>query len=96
MKTMSKILFAPVIAVMWFLVKAGSVITYFSGLILGILSAIFGIVSIIFFATGNIHNGLIGIVITYLLCPYGIPMFLIMTMGAIQKMRVDLQGRIYG
>lgn len=96
MKTLLKIIFAPVIAVMWILIKIGSLITYISGLALGIASGIFGVISIIFLLIGSTQNGLIGLVIAYLLSPYGIPMFTILLLGIIQKVRFNLQEAIYG
>jgi len=96
MKTLLKIIFAPVIAVMWILIKIGSLITYISGLALGVVSGIFGVISVIFLLTGSTQNGLIGLVIAYLLSPYGIPMFTILLLGIIQKVRFNLQEAIYG
>ncbi len=96
MKTAMKILFAPVVALMWLAVKIGAAITYISGLALGIASVIIAAISIVYMLMGTVRNGLIGLVIAYLLSPYGIPMFTIMLLGIIQRARVDLQNRIYG
>lgn len=96
MKTAMKILFAPIIALMWLAVKIGAAITYISGLALGIASGIIAFISIVYMLTGTVRNGLIGLVIAYLLSPYGIPMFTIMILGVIQKIKVNLQDRIYG
>ncbi len=96
MKTAIKILFAPIIALMWLAVKIGALITYISGLALGIASGIIAAISIVYMLTGTVRNGIIGLVIAYLLSPYGIPMFTIMLLGIIQRARVDLQNRIYG
>lgn len=96
MKTTAKILLAPIMALMWIAVKLGSIITYISGLALGIISGIIALISIAYMFTGSVWNGIIGLVIAYLLSPYGIPMFAIMTLGVIQRIRVNLQNRIYG
>ena len=96
MKTAMKILFAPIIALMWLAVKIGVAITYISGLALGIASGIIAFISIVYMLTGTVMNGLIGLVIAYLLSPYGIPMFTIMILGVIQKIKVNLQDTIYG
>lgn len=96
MKTAVKILLAPIMALMWVAVKLGSMITYISGLALGVISGIIALISIAYMFTGLIQNGIIGLVIAYLLSPYGIPMFVIMALGVIQRTRVNLQNRIYG
>ena len=96
MKTAVKILLAPIMALMWVAVKLGSMITYISGLALGVISGIIALISIAYMFTGSIQNGVIGLVIAYLLSPYGIPMFAIMALGVIQRTRVNLQNRIYG
>ncbi len=95
MKTAMKIIFAPIMALMWIVLKMGVCITYISGLALGIISGIIAIISIAYIFTGTITNGFIGLVIAYLLSPYGIPMFTIMILGVIQRARVNLQSCIY-
>lgn len=96
MKTIMKILFAPVIALMWLAIKAGIAITYILGVALGIISGIFAIIGIAYLFIGSAANGVTGLVIAYLLSPYGIPMFTIMILGVIQKIKVNLQDKIYG
>ena len=95
MKILLKILFAPIMAVMWLVVKAGVAIGYISSLALGIVSVIIALISVVYLLTGGITNGLIGLVIAYLVSPYGIPMFAIMMLGAVQKIRLGLQDCIY-
>lgn len=95
MKILLKILIAPVIAVMWFVVKAGVAISYVSSLALGIISVIIALISVVYLLTGGITNGLIGLVIAYLASPYGIPTFAVMTLGLIQRIRNKLYDCIY-
>ena len=95
MKTAMKIIFAPIMALMWIVVKMGVCITYISGLALGITSGTIAVISIAYMLTGLVINGIIGLIIAYLLSPYGIPMFTIMILGVIQRARVNLQSCIY-
>ena len=95
MKILLKILFAPIMALMWIAIKAGVVFTYISGLVLGIVSGIIALISIVYLLTGGITNGLIGLVIAYLVSPYGIPTFAVMILGVVQKIRLGLQDCIY-
>ena len=95
MKILLKILFAPIMALMWIAIKAGVVFTYISGLALGIVSGIIALISIVYLLTGGITNGLIGLVIAYLVSPYGIPTFAVMILGVVQRIRLGLQDCIY-
>lgn len=96
MKILLKILCAPVMALMWIAVKIGAAIAYISGLALGIASGIIAFISIVYMLTGTVRNGLIGLVIAYLLSPYGIPMFAIMMLGVVNRIRDNLKYVIYG
>ena len=95
MKILLKILFAPIMALMWIAIKAGVVFTYISGLALGIVSGIIALISIVYLLTGGITNGLIGLVIAYLVSPYGIPTFAVMILSVVQRIRLGLQDCIY-
>lgn len=96
MKTIMKILCAPVMLLMWIVIKLGIAITYVSGLALGIISGIIAVISVVYIFTGARVNGIIGLVIAYLLSPYGIPMFAIMMLGVIHRIRENLKYIIYG
>lgn len=96
MKILLKILCAPVMVLMWIAIKIGVAITYVSGLALGIASGIIAVISIVYMFTGARVNGWIGLVIAYLLSPYGIPMFTIMMLGVLHRIRENLKYVIYG
>lgn len=96
MKILLKILCAPVMVLMWIAIKIGAAITYVSGLALGIISGIIAVISIVYMFTGARVNGLIGLVIAYLLSTYGIPMFTIMMLGVLHRIRENLKYVIYG
>ena len=95
MRTILKILCAPVMAVMWLVIRAGVAVAYVSGLILSIISAIFVLIGIVYIFTEGIAKGLIGFAIAYLLSPYGIQMFVIMILGLIQRIRENMKYYIY-
>ncbi len=96
MKILLKILCAPVMVLVWIAIKIGAAIAYISGLALGIISGIIAVISIVYMFTGAMVNGLIGLVIAYLLSPYGIPMFTIMMLGVVNRIRENLKYVIYG
>ncbi len=95
MKTLLKIIFAPVIFILWILIKTVSIFTYISGLALGIVSGITAVISLVYFMTGSVSNAIAGLILAYLLSPFGIPLFVIMLLGAVQKFKYKLQDEIY-
>ena len=96
MKILLKIIFAPVIFILWILIKIASVFTYISGLALGIISGITAVISLVYFMTGSVSNAIVGLILAYVLSPYGLPFFVIMILGVIQNFKYKLQDGIYG
>lgn len=95
MKTLLKIIFAPVIFILWILIKLASIFTYISGLALGVASGITAVISLIYLMTGSVSNAIVGLILAYLLSPYGLPLFVIMILGVIQNFKYKLQDGIY-
>lgn len=95
MKTLLKIIFAPVIFILWILIKIASIFTYISGLALGVASGITAVISLIYLMTGSVSNAIVGLILAYLLSPYGLPLFVIMILGVIQNFKYKLQDGIY-
>lgn len=95
MRTILKILCAPIMVLMWLVIKAGVAVTYVSGLILSFISVFFALIGTVYLFTEGIAKGLIGFVIAYLLCPYGLPMLVIMILGLIQRIRENMKYYIY-
>ena len=96
MKTILKIIFAPIMLVLWLFIKLASLITLVSGMALGVLSDVAVIVSLVYLFKGSVSNAIIGIILAFLLSPYGIPLLIIKTLGAVQRFKYKLQYGIYG
>ena len=96
MKTLLKIIFAPVVFMLWILIKIASVFTYISGLVFGTISGIVTIISLVYLMTGSVSTAIAGLILAYLLSPYGIPLFVIMILGVVQNFKYKLQDGIYG
>ena len=96
MKILLKIIFAPVILILWILIKMVSIFTYISGLALGIVSGITAVISLVYLMTGSVSNAIVGLILAYLLSPFGIPLFAIMLLGTVQNFKYKLQDGIYG
>ncbi len=91
MKLLLKILISPVLLLMKLITLMGSAVIYISGMALGIVSGIIAVIGLVYIVTGSVSNGIIGLVIAYLLSPYGIPMLVIMLLGAVQRTRENLK-----
>lgn len=96
MKILLKIIFAPVIFILWILIKIASIFTYISGLALGIVSGITAVISLIYLMTGSVSNAIAGLILAYLLSPYGLLLFIIFLLGIAQNFKYKLQDGIYG
>ena len=96
MKILLKIIFAPVILILCILIKMVSIFTYISGLALGIVSGITAVISLVYLMTGSVSNAIVGLILAYLLSPFGIPLFAIMLLGTVQNFKYKLQDGIYG
>ena len=96
MRFLLKILFAPIIAVL-------AVVIWFSAFVLSLSSAIFGIAGgvlgffgvVILFAD-SVKNGIIMLVLAFLVSPYGLPMLAAWLLGQLQRLRYAVQDKIYG
>ena len=96
MKILLKIIGFPIVTALWLLTKAASIFTYISGLVLGITSGIAAVIGIGYLVTGAVKNGIIGLILAYLMSPYGIPLFAIILLGVMQKTCLTLRGKLYG
>lgn len=91
MKLLLKILISPVLLLMKLITLMGSAVIYISGMALGIVSGIITVIGLVYILTGSVSKGIIGLVIAYLLSPYGIPMIAIILLGAVQRTRERLK-----
>ncbi|MDD3228326.1 MAG: CD1845 family protein [Oscillospiraceae bacterium] len=96
MRFLLKILFAPIIAAL-------AVVTWFFAFLLSLSSVAFGIAGgilgffgvVILFAD-SVKNGIIMLVLAFLVSPYGLPMLAAWLLGQLQKLRYAVQDKIYG
>ena len=96
MKFVLKILFAPVIAVLVVLVSALALILNLSAWVFGIASTILGILGLAVLLIDNAANGVIILVIAFLVSPIGLPMLAAWMLGQIQRFRYFIQDAVYG
>ena len=96
MKFVLKILFAPVIAALVVLVSALALILNLSAWVFGIASTILGILGLAVLLLDNAANGVIILVIAFLVSPIGLPMLAAWMLGQIQRFRYFIQDTVYG
>ena len=96
MKFVLKILFAPVIAALVVLVSALALILNLSAWVFGIASTILGILGLAVLLLDNVVNGVIILVIAFLVSPIGLPILAAWMLGQIQRFRYFIQDAVYG
>lgn len=96
MKFVLKILFAPVIAALVVLVSALALILNLSAWVFGVASTILGILGLAVLLLDNAANGVIILVIAFLVSPIGLPMLAAWMLGQIQRFRYFIQDAVYG
>ena len=96
MKFVLKILFAPVIAALVVLVSALALILNLSAWVFGIASTILGILGLAVLLLDNVVNGVIILVIAFLVSPIGLPMLAAWMLGQIQRFRYFIKDAVYG
>ena len=95
MKFVLKILFAPIIAVLVVLVSALALILNLSAWVFGVASTILGILGRAVLLLDNAANGVIILVIAFLVSPIGLPMLAAWMLGQIQRFRYFIQDAVY-
>ena len=96
MRLILKILVAPIIVVLTLFVWICSGLLYCSSFILGLAGTVLGILGVLVLLTGAVTNGIIVLVMAFLVSPFGIPMAAAWLIGKIQDLRYTIQDKVYG
>ena len=91
-----KILMAPVIQSLTLFVWICVGIVYVSGLVLGLISMVVALLGVAVLITYSLQNGIILLVIAFLISPYGLPMAAIWLLGKVQDLKFIIQDLVYG
>ena len=86
-----KILMAPVILSLTLFVWICVGIVYVSGLVLGLISMVVALLGVAVLITYSLQNGIILLVIAFLISPYGLPMAAIWLLGKVQDLKFIIQ-----
>lgn len=96
MKFLLKILFAPVIVILTLIIWTFALILRLSAWVFGIIGTIFGILGLAILLLDSVTNGIIVLVIAFLVSPVGLPMVAAWTIGQMQRFRYFVQDAVYG
>lgn len=96
MKFILKILFAPIVAILAIIAWVCGLTLSMSAWVFGIIGAILGILGLAVLLLDSVTNGIIILVIAYLVSPVGLPMLAAWMIGQLQKLRYFLQSAVYG
>lgn len=96
LKLILKIVIAPVILRLTLAIWICVGLVYVSGLVLGLLSTVIALLGVAVLVTYSPQNGLILLVIAFLISPYGLPMLAAWLLAKLHVLRYAIQDRIYG
>ena len=96
MKFILKILFAPVVFLLWLFCGICNLCIRVSATVLYFAAIFFGLAGVITIVTGSVLKGCIGLVIALALSPYGIPMLAALILARFYGLRYWLKDTIYG
>lgn len=91
MKLLLKILAAPVIVVLTVFVWVCVLILHISALILGLAGTVVALLGLAVLITYSVKNGIILLVIAFLLSPFGLPMLAVRVLGILQDVNYALR-----
>lgn len=96
MSVLLKVLTAPIIAVLTLFVWIFSLLLYCSAFVFGLISTIIGLLGLAVLVTYSVQNGIILLVIAFLVSPVGLPMAAAWLIGKVQDFKYWIQDGIYG
>ena len=96
LKCLLMIITAPVILVLMLFVWLCTGLIYISSLMLGLLSTVVALLGVAVIITYSPQNGVILLVIAFLISPMGLPLAAIWLLGKVQDLKFAIQDWMYG
>ena len=96
LKCLLMIVTAPVILVLTLFVWLCTGLIYISGLVLGLLSTVIALLGVAVLLTYSPQNGVILLVMAFLISPMGLPLAAIWLLGKVQSLKFAIQDWVYG
>lgn len=69
---------------------------YISGLVLGLISIVFALLGVAVLITYSPQNGIILMILAFLISPFGLPKAAIWMLGKVQDLKYAIQDKVYG
>ena len=95
MRVLLKILAAPIVLVLTLFVWICSAALYCSSLLFGLASTVVGLLGTAVLVTYSVQNGIILLIIAYLISPIGLPMAAAWLLGRMQSLRYLVQDIVH-
>ncbi len=96
LKCLLMLVTAPVILVLTLFVWLCMGLIYISGLVLGLLSMVIALLGVAVLLTYSLQNGLILLVMAFLISPMGLPLAAIWLLGKVQRLKFAIRELVYG
>ena len=96
MRLILKILAAPIVVALTLFVWICSGLLYVSAFVFGLAGTVVAILGVAVLVTYSPKNGIILVIIAFLVSPMGLPMAAAWLLGKMQDLRYAIQDRVYG
>ena len=96
LKLLLMIAVAPIVVALTLFVWICLGLVYVSGLVLGLISMILALLGVAVLITYSPQNGVILLVIAFLISPMGLPLAAIWLLGKVQNLKFAIQDWMYG
>lgn len=96
LKLLLMIVAAPIVVALTLFVWICLGLVYVSGLVLGLISTIIALLGVAVLITYSPQNGLILLLMAYLISPMGLPLAAIWLLGKVQDLKYAIQDKVYG
>ncbi len=96
LKCLLMIVTAPVVLVLTLFVWLCTGLIYISSLVIGLLSTVIALLGVAVLITYSPQNGVVLLVIAFLISPMGLPLVAIWLLGKVQDLKFVIQDWVYG
>ena len=96
LKLLLMIAVAPIVVALTLFVWFCMGLIYISGLVLGLLSTVIALLGVAVLITYSPQNGVILLVMAFLISPMGLPLAAIWLLGKVQSLKFAIQDWMYG
>ena len=96
MKLILKIIFAPLIVLFTVACWIAMLAVRISGTVFGLAAMLLGVLGLAVLLLISVKNGIVVLIVAFLICPYGLPLLAALLVGQLQRFRCWMLDTIYG